>query len=651
MGFLVFGLTVGGGFFVYRNFIIPNLTKLAPEKSSFILKEAADRNTVLTVDERKKEARVYFQNKRIVKSDISDISKEDWLKFPPSGEYEVESLERKYSAHGQKIEYLVRLKGGRAFWGKSFADIFSSASPGSKVLVLNNKRETTRAPKNSGGYELKDPTASLPSLSASAYLLGDVETGETIASKNRSQVYPIASVSKLMTAVVADESLKSEEKIPITKGILSGGYGNYGNFRAGQILSVKNLFYPLLLSSSNEAAVALSLPFGEKKFVDKMNDKAKTLGMENTSFAEPSGLSSKNISSVGDLFLLTRDVFKNHQNIFSITKEKQVDAWRNINKFAGNENFLGGKIGYTDEALKTSVALFSLPVTEYGTRPIAVIVLHSNDWKKDTEKALDWISNSIFLNQNETYKKITEADFDQEIKSLESVSFTIAGNINMDRNLRDYVAYREGGNFSALTKDTKIIKRNDVVLGRLSGNVHPLFASSLALEGFSALGVDGPSEDSKARLRFEGINIFEKDPVGIKTPNSDLSVALVPIFSDEKTPDKKIETELTRSDIVVSILGTKEKDKLENIETMAKRTIDAGASVAVIYNDPADGENQTLRYKDGIILTGLGKYIGVPGEEGTVFEVRVSGGRKIISVKETPIKISAFYKPTALKKR
>jgi D-alanyl-D-alanine endopeptidase (penicillin-binding protein 7) len=122
-----------------------------------------------------------------------------------------------------------------------------------------------------------------PSVSALSYLVADLKTGTVLVSKNTNLQIPIASVTKLMTAVVADETLGLDTRTTITSDVINT-YGTQGELKTGEKYSVLDLFYPLLLESSNDAAEALASTKNRTKFISDMNAKAQTLGLIHTSY-------------------------------------------------------------------------------------------------------------------------------------------------------------------------------------------------------------------------------------------------------------------------------------------------------------------------------------------------------------------------------
>ncbi|MBA3771914.1 MAG: D-alanyl-D-alanine endopeptidase [Ramlibacter sp.] len=144
-------------------------------------------------------------------------------------------------------------------------------------------------------------------LKSSVALVIDQDTREVLFSKNDSAVLPIASLTKLMTGLIVSEAkLPMDEMILITQDDVDTEKGSSSRLRVGTMLTRGELLHLALMSSENRAANALgrAYPGGLQAFVSVMNAKAKMLGMKDTRYVEPTGLSSRNQSSAHDLALL-----------------------------------------------------------------------------------------------------------------------------------------------------------------------------------------------------------------------------------------------------------------------------------------------------------------------------------------------------------
>lgn len=253
------------------------------------------------------------------------------------------------------------------------------------------------------GNFVKATQKNAPRVSSLSYLVGDIETGEVIFEKNPEFIFPIASVSKLMTAIVAKNLLDAHSHVVVSKSSVNT-YGTQGGLYAGERILITDLLYPLLIESSNDAAEVLADGLGRDNFLKAMNNKASEIGMASTTFNDPSGLSAKNVSSTKDLFTLARFIHKEHPEIWDITRVTEYGVlkhkWVNSNRLMRKSSFIGGKNGYTEEAFRTTVSVFDLPFKVYGTkdivkRKVAVVILKSNEREADVDTILRFLESNF----------------------------------------------------------------------------------------------------------------------------------------------------------------------------------------------------------------------------------------------------------------
>lgn len=241
------------------------------------------------------------------------------------------------------------------------------------------------------------PRAVPSTIKAKSYIIGDIDTGEIIAEKNKDAIHPIASISKLMTAIVAMEEIPENTSILITgEAILTEG--SSGMLKRGERLLAKDLLYPLLMVSSNDAGEAFALHFGREEFIKKMNEKAMSIGSWNTRFSDPTGLSKKNVSTASDIFNLTKWIHEHKSKILEITSEKvkkvKNHSWTNPSHFLNIASFRAGKNGFTDEAKRTSTAVFELRDAFGNKKTICIVLLKSEDRDKDMISLLNYLKSN-----------------------------------------------------------------------------------------------------------------------------------------------------------------------------------------------------------------------------------------------------------------
>ncbi|MFC1612366.1 D-alanyl-D-alanine carboxypeptidase family protein [Patescibacteria group bacterium] len=203
-------------------------------------------------------------------------------------------------------------------------------------------------------------------ITAESAIVIDENTGRVLFEKDSYDKKSIASLTKLMTALVWWEVDGDLNKIVEIKP-QDYREGGIAYFISGEKVHAKDLLHAGLIASSNSAMAALVRSTGitTEEFVNLMNEYADKLGMKNTRFKEPTGLDFKNISTVTDLFILARAAFKNP--IISNTTQLREYKFQPLNKTAwrtmrntnwlltdslnnGNYNILGGKTGYIDES-------------------------------------------------------------------------------------------------------------------------------------------------------------------------------------------------------------------------------------------------------------------------------------------------------------
>jgi D-alanyl-D-alanine carboxypeptidase len=240
----------------------------------------------------------------------------------------------------------------------------------------------------------------LPKLQVEQAVVADLETGETYLEINSGERWPMASITKLMTASYAADHLDLSLPVTLTAGVFARTGGDAGALRIGETYSGRDLMTAMLTFSSNEAAEALAGSGNRSDFLLGMNSLAKSWGLLNTNFSDPSGLSPANQSTAKDLIALAERVYAEHPEIFAVTRHRDAMlhelrgggdlAVANINLFAGRPDFIGGKTGFTEEAQQNLLSVFAV-----GGRPVVIVVLGTKDRFGETQKLLDWFRGNF----------------------------------------------------------------------------------------------------------------------------------------------------------------------------------------------------------------------------------------------------------------
>jgi len=175
------------------------------------------------------------------------------------------------------------------------------------------------------------------------------------------------------------------------------GYEQVGDVHPGETFSENDLLAGMLLISSNDAALAFANDYGYPAFISLMKTTAQSLGMSQTSFIDPSGLSPGNVSTADDLFILAKYLYADDPGLLAITKMPRFDVatttthdnhdFLNIDPFAYDPHYIGGKTGRSDVAGETMLSMFNLPINGV-LNPIAIIVLHSDQDSRQTDSSI-----------------------------------------------------------------------------------------------------------------------------------------------------------------------------------------------------------------------------------------------------------------------
>ena len=575
-----------------------------------------------------------------------------------------------------------------------------------KTNTTENAQQIANSPKNF--YYIKDPSKK-PNIKAESYFVGDLDTGEMILEKNKENIFPIASVSKLMTAVISKENQNQDETTKISKSALAT-YGQNGDFHLNEKIKVNDLIYPLLLESSNDAAVAIAEGSGKDIFIQKMNEKAKVLTLLNTSFEDPSGLSENNKSTAYDLFKFSQYLKTNLPDLLQISTLKSYKntnhIWFNNSQFLNLEGYQGGKRGYIDESKQTTLSLFTLPLGPIGVRNIGIAILRSPDRYKDMKNILSYLAKNVYYggidDANMAWVKNKEGILEEEAEP-NFVTMLFGGDIMLDRGVRNSVLQNFGGDYSMLFEKLSSLKDADIAFANLEGpasdqgvdkrnlysfRMNPSVVPALKGAGLSILSVANNHmgdwgrdafTDTLSRLKENelgftggGINkaeaekptIVEKNgikigylgfsDVGPDSMSADENNGGILLASDPHF-DEIIQNASKEVDyLVVSLHAGDEYQKKHNDrqELLSHKAIDAGAKI-VIGSHPHVAQDTEV-YKNGFIAYSLGnlifdQYFSSYTMGGMLLQIKLSKDGSM-TVQENTIRLNEVFQPEKIVK-
>lgn len=241
-------------------------------------------------------------------------------------------------------------------------------------------------------------TNDAPQISARSALVYDLTTDKVIYEKDPDKRLPMASLTKIMTAIVSLENPRDDDRYLVTDQNLVGE--DSMGLSAGEILTQKELLYGLMLPSGNDAAevIASNYQDGRESFLQVMNDKAKALGLLNTRFSNPSGLQGDGIqyTTAYDLLVMTRYALQTYPLFAEIVRQPEHELVETdthkafyleneTNLLTTYEGIKGVKTGYTPEA-----GLCLVTYIDYGGHQMVAILLKSEDRRGEMLALLDY---------------------------------------------------------------------------------------------------------------------------------------------------------------------------------------------------------------------------------------------------------------------
>lgn len=256
------------------------------------------------------------------------------------------------------------------------ASVYTFADKGVGIFVYDPPRTTPLSP-------LVLDAIPTPSVSAASYIVADIDTGDVFLEQHAEKTFPIASTTRLMTALVASGAIPFDTKITIPRDALSST--KTITLKTKETFPARDLLYPLLMESNTAVAHSLAQTYGTASFIGWMNATAQALDMSSTHFSDISGTSTENISSADDLFRLASYLAHKKSFILDIARTPS----KNLISGSGNTYSIQNTTAEKD----TMVSVLSVPVNG-AERRVAVIVLQSNNYLADTIALAHWFTQS-----------------------------------------------------------------------------------------------------------------------------------------------------------------------------------------------------------------------------------------------------------------
>jgi D-alanyl-D-alanine carboxypeptidase len=377
----------------------------------------SEKASFIEVDLSRMILRAYVGEEMVLETALVSKGKEGSWWETPAGLYSVQSKERKhYSSFGHVyMPWSMQFQGNFFIHGWPYQTdgtpvregysggcvrlsnedaekLFALASVDMPVLVYEAAPESNAA--DAPRYEYKKPE-----LGASAYLAADLHNNFVFAEASSSEPQPIASLTKLMTALVAVEYINVEREVTIDASMVAST--SIPRLRPGSEASILDLLSLLLMESSNEAARAVAAPLGEKQFLSLMNAKASAIGMKGSRFEDTAGVLGANRATPEDLFMLAKYLYENRSFVLRMSVglenrsaygPSQFASVSNLNAVPGTSGLIGAKTGRSSSAGNTMLAVFDMNI-DGDRRPVVIIVLGSENAQKDIAALFAYVQN------------------------------------------------------------------------------------------------------------------------------------------------------------------------------------------------------------------------------------------------------------------
>lgn len=305
----------------------------------------------------------------------------------------------KYLLHGEAyypsgIPYTSDISGGCVrVRNQEMKDLYGLLEKGLPILSITHQNEE---------FPIENTVLTeFPTIVARSFLVVDMDSGKVFASKNSNEVWPIGSITQMMTAIVATEQMGITTSLTVKDYMIEE---DNSEFRDGQEVRMIDLLVPVLAGSSNDATRVLTYYLGRDNTLNYMQNKAKSIGMGKTTFVETTGVDRDNLSTAKDLYYLSYYLLNTRIPLLNISR----GAWapqinyqafpdvRNRNIFYADSSFIGGKTGHHPAIGYSGFFIFDVGLAGQE-RKISFIVLGAPSTEQLSTNVLnlkEWLINS-----------------------------------------------------------------------------------------------------------------------------------------------------------------------------------------------------------------------------------------------------------------
>ncbi len=270
--------------------------------------------------------------------------------------------------------------------------------PGAAATSTDAYGGTASGGSSAAKLPVRDWSVLDPTITSAAVIVQGLDDNFPYLRVNTERVWPLASLTKLLTAVVVVENVGTDKNIPISSSTATDE-GTAGNLLGGEVYNSGDLLKIMLLASSNGAAEAFSHFVGDTKFVGMLMAKAQAIGMKNTVVYDASGWNDGNATTASDVLALLKYILANHPEILSWTRltsfmaqpvnSNRINIVTNIDQLSGRPDFLGGKTGTSPKAGENLATILS-----FRNEHLAAVILGSDARYNELDNILAWIQKA-----------------------------------------------------------------------------------------------------------------------------------------------------------------------------------------------------------------------------------------------------------------
>lgn len=587
-------------------------------------------------------------------------------------------------------------------------EVFAFVEKGTAVHVSNEDTSTVENLLKSAEqkYFILDKELSYPDISASSYLVADLDSKQVVLEKSSDKKVFIDDLSNLVTALTSVETVNQHGRTTVQEIHASLGNPEIEKLFSRQSILVGDLIFPLLFTEGNIASETVARYRGRSAFIELMNSKAKSVGLYDTYFSNPGGRilgPERNTSTAKDIYKFLVYVHKNKDYLLDLTRHSRRTNFEGIinqNPFVNHKGFLGGKVSQGEEEQAAGIFSMSLAYEkDDNERKIVIVLIDSDDLLNDVREIKKYLAENIAWGEKQAIEKYAINQFNLRERTEEIIHMTFVGDIMLDRGVLWAADNFADGDFDFFFQKVTKLRESDILFGNLEGPVsdkgrdggslysfrmQPEVLDSLKKAGFNVLSIannhmgDWGKEafvDTIDRLKkynilypgggynFEEARTAQAIKIKGQTlgflgftdvgPNWLEATAEEPgllLASNQRFSDIVARAASEVDLLVVSFHFGEEYQKYPNErqKTLAKGAIDAGATIVVGHHPHVI--QPVEKYKGGLIAYSLGnfifdQYFSEETMQGLVLHVYVLDG-EIISHETEISKQDKTYQPS-----